>query len=363
MTGVQTCALPIYIRDKSKSYYNSEHTPILLSRYWEELPNENPDEPYKSVLSTFHTYDSDRNSKLYGLGIVLRVYDLDDEIAQSGKDEKEVYKNIVNSFVSDSSFYQRSENFAPYIAIETQPYLTISGENYSSSIFKKHITIFANNRAYELNFYADQKVERPDSINTFDFLDSEFLNVAKQLDLHSYKDWQEQESQYNSNLKTKCAIFVGLYLLCIIGAISFAFRYYRNIGSVNPKAAKITTVLSFINFVTFALLGLSFIAAFCSIQHEYISEIYQYRFSAFINDDSAATSVLCYGAYFLLLIIPTNRFYIKSYTQPKPKDSAPKSKRGFLYWLVRPFVLLSKFFSKSTKAIKDEYNKQLSDKE
>ena len=89
--------------------------------------------------------------------------------------------------------------------------------------------------------------------------------------------------------------------------------------------------------------------------------MYSYRFEAFINDEYAATSVLCYLAYFLLLITPTNRFYIKSYTQPKPKKVSTKPKRGLLYWLVRPSVLISKFFSKSTKAIRDEYNKQISD--
>lgn len=85
--------------------------------------------------------------------------------------------------------------------------------------------------------------------------------------------------------------------------------------------------------------------------------MYHYRFNAYINDEYAATSVLCYGAYFLLLIVPTNRFYIKSYTQPKPKQETSKAKRGILYWIVRPLVILSKIF----KAIRDEYNKQISD--
>ncbi|MBD5296961.1 MAG: hypothetical protein HDS21_02640 [Bacteroides sp.] len=352
------------IRDKEEvdDNWNTIHTPILMGHNWEELPYEEPDSPYKRILSTFHTYNYDKASELYGRGIVLRVYDLDEEIENSHGREKSVYKGIINSFVNDSSFYRISNNFAPYSAIETRTYGRISTVDDTPIVFQKHITIFANNRAYELNFYVDQHVDRPSDTNTFDYLDAEFLKTAKELDLNSYEEWKEQESQYLNNLKTKCAIFIGLYLLCIVGAISFAYRYYRNIGNINPKAAKITNVLSLVNFITFALLGLGFIAAFCSIHYEYIEEMYQYRFSAYIDDEYAATSVLCYGAYFLLLIIPTNRFYIRSYTQPKQKKLKPKAKHGILYWLVRPVVLISKLFSKSTKAIRDEYNKQISEK-
>lgn len=351
------------IRDKTEVYdrWKTIHTPLLLGRNWEELPNEEPHTPYSRILSSIHTYNSDSNSELYGRGIILRVYDLDSEIIDSQENGKSIYQYYIDALVSDSSFYKHSENFSPNLAIETPVYMTVSvGDDYPP-IFKKHITIFANNRAYELNFYVDEKVERPAKSNTFDFLDAEFLNIAKELDLHSYKEWQEQESQYNRNLKIKCAIFIALYLLCIVGAICFALRYYRNIGNVNIKAVKITKFFSIVNFITFTILGISFIAAFCSINHEHITEIYQYRFAAFINDEYAATSVLCYGAYFLLLIIPTNRFYIKSYTQPTPRESKPKSKHSLLYWIVRPFVLFSKLFSKSTKAIKEEYNKQISD--
>lgn len=337
------------------------HTPIFMGRHWEELPNEEPDEPYNHILHAFHTYDSDNSSKSFGRGIILRVYDLDNEIADSQGNEKSVYQRITNSFVSDSSFFQLSNNFAPYTAIETATYATISVGDDSPTLFKKHLTIFANNRAYELNFYVDQEVERPADSNTFDFLDAEFIKDAKELDFHSYNEWKEQESQYLINLKFKCGIFILLYIFCIIGAIYFAVRYYKNIGNVNLKAAKITRVLSFINFATFPILGISFVAAFCSIHHEYISEIYQYRFSAYINDEYAATSVLCYGAYFLLLIIPTNKFYIKSYTQIIPKKSTTKPKHSLIYWLVRPFVLISKFFSKCTKAIREEYHNQISD--
>lgn len=351
------------IRTKSEVYDGIKilRTPILMNRTWEELPMEEPEAPYNSILRTFHTYNADSDSKYYGRGIVLRVYDLDNDIADMQSNEQVVYKNIVNSFVSDSSIYKLSNKFDPYTAIETPTYARISVGDDNPTLFRKHITIFANNRAYELNFYVDKKVEIPDDSNTFDFLNAEFIEVAKKLDLHSYKEWQEEESQYLSNLNIKCAIFVTLYILCIIGALTFAFRYYKNIGNVNPKAAKITRILSYVNFATFVILGISFIAAFCSIHYEYIREIYQYRFSAYIDDEYAATSILCYGAYFLLLIIPTNRFYIKSYTQPQPKETSNKSKNGFIYWLVRPFAIITKFLTKSTKAIREEYNKQISE--
>lgn len=338
------------------------HTPIFMGRHWEELPNEEPDSPFTRILNSFHTYDSDTNSKTFGRGIVMRIYDLDNEIADSQGDEKSVYQKIMGNFVSDSSFYQISSNFAPYPAIETATYATISPGSDNPTLFKKHFTIFANNRAYELNFYVDKEVNRPSNTNTFDYLNEEFINVAKTLDLHSFNEWKEQEANYLHNLNIKCSIFIFLYILCILGAISFALRYYKNIGNVNPKAAKFTKILSIINFISFPILGICFIAAFCSIHYEYINDMYHYRFAAYINDEYAATSVLCYGAYFLLLIIPTNVLYIKSYTQPLPKKESSKHKHGILYWIVRPIVLISKVLSKWTKAVKDEYNKQISDK-
>lgn len=337
------------------------HTPVLMGRNWEEIPSEEPEFPFTRVLNSFHSYDSDTNSQTYGRGIVMRIYDLDNEITDSQGNEDSVYNSIMSNFVSDSSFYKISTNFAPYSAIETATHATISPGSDNPTLFKKHLTIFANNRAYELNFYVDKEVNRPSDTNTFDYLDAEFTEVAKKLDLHSFSEWQVQEANYRHNLNIKCLIFIALYIICILGAVLFAFRYFKNIGYVNPQAAKITKILSIVNFVLFPSLGISFIAAFCSIHYQYISEIYQYRFAAFIDDEYAATSVLCYGAYFLLLIIPTNRFYIKSYTQPKPKQETPKAKRGILYWIVRPFVISSKFFYKSTKAIRDEYNKQISD--
>ncbi|MBD5355359.1 MAG: hypothetical protein HDR85_10750 [Bacteroides sp.] len=349
------------IRDKFEfNGRHIRHSAILLGHYWEELSNDDSNSHYKRILKTFHTYDSERNSKTFGRGMILRVYDLDNEITDLPFNEKLVYENIIDSFVSDSSFYKLSQNFDPYPAIETATYATLSMDNDSLPLFKKHITIFANNRAYELNFYVDKKIGPIADSNPFDFLDAEFIKVAKRLNLHSYKEWQRQESEYNSNLNIKCVIFIVLYIFCILGALSFAFRYYRNIGTINPKAAKITVVLSIFNFVTFVILGIGFIAAFCFIHHEYIHEMYQYRFAAYINDENAATSVLCYGAYFLLLIIPTNRFYIKSYTQPKTKEANSKTNHSLIYWLVRPFVLMSKFLSKSTKIIRDEYNNQIS---
>lgn len=333
------------IRDNTinDTRWNTIHTPIFMGRHWEELPFEEPEFPFTRLLNSFHSYDSDTNSKTYGRGIVMRIYDLDNEIADSQGNEDSVYKSIINKFVSDSSFYQVSTNFAPNSAIETATYATISPGSDIPTLFKKHLTIFANNRAYELNFYVDKEVNRPSDTNTFDYLDAEFTEVAKKLDLHSFNEWNVQEADYRYNLNIKSFIFIILYVICILGAVSFAFRYFRNIGNVNLKAAKITKILSIVNFVSFPILGICFIATFCSIHYEYIREMYQYRFAAYIDDEYAATSVLCYGAYFLLLIIPTNRFYIKSYTQPKSKQQISKTKRGILYWIVRPFVLLSKF--------------------
>lgn len=334
------------------------HTPVLMGRHWEEISSEEPESPFTRLLNTFHYYDSDTISKTYGRGIVMRIYDLDDEIIDSQGNEDLVYKGIISNFVSDTSFYKISKNFAPYSAIETPTYVKISPGSDNPTLFGKHLTIFANNRAYELNFYVDKEVNSPSGTNTFKYLDAEFIEVAKELDLHSFNEWQVEEANYRRNLNTKSLIFIILYVFCILGALLFAFRYFKNIGNVNPKAAKITKILSIVNFVSFLILGISFIAAFCSIHYEYISDIYEYRFDEYIDDKTAAISVLCYGAYFLLLIIPTNRFYIKSYTQPMPKQETSKTKRGILYWIVRPLVILSKIF----KAIRDEYNKQISDK-
>lgn len=351
------------IRDEAERVIRPiTHNPVLMGRHWEEIPSEEPEFPFTRLLKTFHYYDSDTISKTYGRGIVIRIYDLDNEIADSQGNENSVYTNIINKFVSDSSFYHISKSFAPYSAIETATYATISPGSDNPTLFKKHLTIFANNRAYELNFYVDKEVNRPSGTNTFDYLDAEFIEVAKELDLHSFNEWQVEEANYRHNLNIKCLIFIVLYVICILGALLFAFRYFKNIGYVNPKAAKITKILSIVNFISFLILGISFIAAFCSIHYEYITDMYNYRFDAYINDEYVATSVLCYGAYFLLLIVPTNRFYIKSYTQPKPKQETSKAKRGILYWIVRPIVLISKVLSKWSKAVKDEYNNQISDK-
>lgn len=352
------------IRDKSEIYdkWTIVHEAILMNRTWEELPKEDSISPYKNIVSSLHSYNTGSNTKSFVGGILLRVYDLSEEVnAHNGKEEL-AYDDIIKSQVTDSSFYQISKNFLPLKAIETSTYGTFSVGEDTPPIFKKHITIFANERAYELNFYVDTPVEKPSGTNTFDLLDAEFIKTAKNLDLHSYNEWNEEQSTYLSNLNIKCGIFIILYLLCILGAVVFAVRYYRNIGNINPRSGKTAKILSIADIATFIILGLSLMAAFCSIHHEQITEIYQYRFSAYINDEYAATSILCYGAYFLLLIIPTNRFYIKSYSQPKPKTPGNSSNHTVIYWLVRPFAIISRFFIKNTKAIRDEYNKQISDK-
>lgn len=348
---------------------NATFKPVFMGYCWEELDNETPTSPYKNILGAYHKYDSYRDSKSYGRGIVLRVYDLDNDILYAPEDESLAYRKIISSLVSDSSFYQLSKNFAPYTAIETPTYAIVSEDGECPPIVKKHITIFANDRAYELNFYVDTKKEVPDDTNMLDYLDAEFNVVAKRLDLHSYGEWQEshrkwqkQESQYRNKLNIKCGIFIALYIICILGAIYIAFRYYKNVGNINLKAAKILKIMTIVNFVTFAILGISFAAAYCSIHYEDINGSYPDRFPEYINGEYAAMSVLCYGVYFLLFIIPTNRYYIKSYTQPRQNKNIPKSKHGLIYWLVRPVVIISRFFSKSIKALREEYNRQISDK-
>lgn len=241
------------IRDKAKLVSRGlgnyiTHTPVLMGRHWEEIPSEEPEFPFTRLLNTFHYYDSDTISKTYGRGIFMRIYDLDNEITDSQGNEDSVYKGIMSNFVSDSSFFQISKNFAPYSAIETVTYATISPGSDNPTLFKKHLTIFANNRAYELNFYVDKEVNSPSGTNTFDYLDAEFIEVAKQLDLHSFNEWQVEEANYRHNLNIKCLIFIVLYVICILGALLFAFRYFKNIGYVNPKAAKITKILSIVNF-------------------------------------------------------------------------------------------------------------------
>ena len=57
------------IRDKSEINYRWKtiHTPLLLGRNWEELPNEDPHTPYSRILSSINNYNYYSNSEFYGI--------------------------------------------------------------------------------------------------------------------------------------------------------------------------------------------------------------------------------------------------------------------------------------------------------
>ena len=112
------------IRDEAERIIRPiTHNPVLMGRHWKEIPSEEPEFTFTRLLNTFHYYDSDTISKTYRRGIIMRIYDLYNEIADSQGNEDSVYNRIMSIFVSDSSFYQISKNFAPYSAIETVTYV------------------------------------------------------------------------------------------------------------------------------------------------------------------------------------------------------------------------------------------------
>lgn len=345
----------------NRDTYQTEYSAYFVKKKWEELKEPNSFEPYRSHIRSLVTYDSNNDSETYGRGIILHVFDLTEDIIENNGDENIAYEKYIDKQVNDSSFMQRSDILTPYKSIATNTMMQITPGDDNPPIFKKFITVFANNRAYVFIFFADQNIKRPEGTNTFDLLDNEFKDIISKLDLHSYSEWQNSETEYNHNLSILSWIYIALYAMCIAGALLFAIRYLRNIGSVNAKAAKVCKVLSIIDIFTFGILGISFIAAFCTIHHEYIHEMYQYKFESFINSEYVATSVLCYGAYFLLLIIPTNVAYVRSYTTPNRTENPNTSKHTFIYWIVRPFALTSKWLKRCSKSVSDEYKKQISD--
>ncbi len=345
----------------NRNTYNTEYKALFLKKIWEELDEPNSYGPYRSHIQSLITYDSNQDSETYGHGIMLHVFDLTEDIIENGNNEVKAYDYLINEQVNDSSYMQITDFLAPYKSIATQTMMQVTIGDDNPPIFKKYITLFANSRAYVFIFFADQKIKKPDGANTFDLLDNEFKEDISILDLHSFSEWKQAESEYNQNLSKLSWIYIVLYLICIAGAIIFAVRYLRNIGSINTKAAKVCKILSIINIITFGILGLSFIAAFCTIHHEYIREMYQYRFESFINSEYVASSILCYGAYFLLLIIPTNVAYVRSYTTPSINYSHKTSKHTLIYWIVRPFALITKYVLRCTQSVRDEYKKQISD--
>jgi hypothetical protein len=353
----------IHDKTTTSDSWRYDYHAIMMNSNWDEIEEPDSISPYYSVLQSLLTYDGKPNSKTYGFGIALFVYDLTENIIGTNGNEEKAYEKLIEPQVNDSSLMQRTKLFTPYKAIASPTYATIHmGENGAEpALFKKHITIFANERAYAFTFFVDREFERPDSLNSFDYLDDIFINTAKKLDLHSYNEWKVDEATYNHHLHIKCWIYIGLYLICILCALFFAICYFKNTGSVNPKAAKWCKVLSIVDMATFVILGISIAIAFCTIHSEHISEIYNYRFADFIDDEHAATSILCYGAYFLLLIIPTNRIYLKSYTTPKIKNGNPNTKKGLIFWIVRPFALMTKWGQRFSKSFKEEYHNQISD--
>lgn len=164
------------------------------------------------------------------------------------------------------------------------------------------------------------------------------------------------EEEYNHNLPIQSWVYTLLYIFVIVGAVSYAIRYIRYRGTISMRANKWCKVLGIVDIVAFAILGISLIAAFCTIHSEHIRDIYQYRFDSYINEEYVATSVLCYGVWFLLLIIPLNRFYIKSFIPEVNKGVSNKPKRTILYWVVKPVVVISNLIDKLVKSIKMSIN-------
>lgn len=353
------------IRENSQlrggNYQNHiEYSVFLLGHKWEEL--EAPDEPYpyQRVAGSFGTYDSNEASETFGHGIILHVFDLDEDVIEANGNETAAYEKLINAQVSDSSLMQRTNSFSPFRAIETHTMGKLFIEDETLACVK-HITLFANNRAYAFVFYVDKGFESLKDIE-FNKYDEEFSNIAKQLDLKSFQQWQQAEKEYERNLLIQSWIYTLIYILCIAGAIAYPIRYIRSRGTISMRANKWCKVLGIVDIATFAILGISFIVAFCTIHSEHIREMYQYRFDSYINEEYAATSVLCYGIWFLLLIVPLNRLYIKSFMTEARKYVSNKPKRTLLYWFVKPFVVISNLFSKLGISIRDEYQRQKSEK-
>lgn len=346
---------------RSENYHNYlKYTAFLLGHEWEELDDPDNIYPFKRVAGSIGTYDSDKDSESYGHGIILHVFDLDDEVIEANGNESEAYEKIINAQVSDSSLMQRTNSFYPFKAIETHTMGRIYVEDETLSC-EKHITLFANNRAYAFIFFINKGFESLKDIE-FDRYDEEFSKIARQLDLKSFNQWKLAEEEYNHNLLIKSTIYTLLYVLCILGAIYYPIMFIRSRGSISMRANKWCKVLGIVDIIAFAILGISLIAAFCTIHYEHIRDIYQYRFDSYINEEYVATSVLCYGVWFLLLIIPLNRFYIKSFIPEVKKTVSNKPKRTIVYWVVKPVVVISNLIGKLVKSIKNEYQRQKSAK-
>ena len=337
-----------------------EYTAFLLGHEWEELDDPDNIYPFKRVAGSIGTYDSDEDSESYGHGIILHVFDLDYEVIEANGNENEAYEKLISTQVSDSSLMQRTNSFYPFRAIETQTMGKIYAEDETLSC-EKHIILFANNRAYAFVFFINKGFESLKDIE-FDRYDEEFSKIAKQLDLKSFNQWKLAEEEYNHNLPTQSLVYTLLYIFVIVGAVSYAIRYIRYRGTISMRANKWCKVLGIVDIVTFVILGISLIAAFCTIHTEHITEMYHYRYDSYINEEYVATSVLCYGVWFLLLIVPLNRLYIKSFIPEVNKPISNKPKRTILYWLIKPFVVISNLFSKFGKSIKNEYQRQKSEK-
>lgn len=352
---------------RSENYHNYlEHTAFLLGHEWEELKWEGLDDPdniypFKRVAGSIGTYDSDEDSESYGHGIILHVFDLDDEVIEANGNENEAYEKLISAQLSDSTLIKlkRTNSFSPFSAIESQTRGKCDIEDEALSCIK-HMVLFANNRAYAFTFYVNKYIEIKDSdLNKYD---EEFSKIARQLDLKSFNQWKLAEEEYNHNLLIQSRIYTLLYVLCILGAIYYPIMYIRSRGSISMRANKWCKVLGIVDIIAFAILGISLIAAFCTIHYEHIRDIYQYRFDSYINEEYVATSVLCYGVWFLLLIVPLNRFYIKSFIPEVKKTVSNKPKRTILYWVVKPVVVISNLIGKLVKSIKNEYQRQKSAK-
>lgn len=210
------------------------------------------------------------------------IFDISSKLAQTDMDMNKFYHTVYNECISDTnSIWKPTEEFAPFLALYTRPYIAIS-KTEPGLIYKERFIIFANYRVYYFSFYNDKYHKK--GTERFDSFHKRCKKIVDDIDFISYTKWEIDYNNYIELSKKQKQerelwdyILYSIVLLCCICIFILGIK---KIGKSNSKAR--TQMLYAIVCTTIGLLAMAIEAFNSPIEKEKFVWLTMVFFPSFI---------------------------------------------------------------------------------
>lgn len=224
--------------------------------YWyiNDLDDIDSDERLGNLIFAFSYQINNIYNRYDGEKAFLIIYDIEPLKQKLGINKDSIYNSLYMSFTNDSlSFWDTTNQFLPFIALKTRPRATYS-PNDSLPTFEENIMIMANDRIY--NFYLANDKIRTKGMEAFNMFDKRCINIAKSLDLRSYRV-KEIEKEIKEKKERQEAIWIKIIysIISLLGIGVYALSL-RNMGKKNNLAKKWLTFIGICTGIAIIVMGI-----------------------------------------------------------------------------------------------------------